>query len=144
MKKKFEKGMFIEKSVITNEEMAASRFHGSSPHVLSTPSLVGFMQSTCADLMAPFLDGNEMVVSVNIELSHIASAPIGSKITVRAEIEKIREREIVFKTEAFDESEKIAYGYNEMFIIDKERFARGVNRKKEQLSLSQDKKQEIA
>lgn len=144
MKKNFEKGMFIEKTVTTNEEMAASRFHDSSPHVISTPSIVGIMQSTCADLMAPFLDSDEMVVSVNIELSHIASAPIGSTITVRAEIDKIREREIVFKTEAFDESEKIAYGYNDMFIIDRERFAKGVNRKKDELRLTEDNKQEIA
>jgi len=137
MKNKFEKGMFIEKKIMTTPEMAASRFHDSSPHVLSTPSLVGFMQITCADLMAPFLDSNELVVSVKIELNHIASAPIGSTLKIRAEIHKIKGREIIFKIEAFDESEKIAYGFNDMFLIDNERFSKGVEKKKEKLDYTQ-------
>lgn len=137
MKNKFEKGMFIEKRIRTTPEMAASRFHQSSPHVLSTPSLVGFMQTTCADLMAPFLENNEMVVSVKIELNHTASAPIGAMIRIRAEIYKIRGREIIFKIEAFDETEKIAYGFNDMFLIDNERFSKGVEKKKEKLDYQQ-------
>ena len=129
MRRSFEPGMFIEKRIATKPEMAASRFHESSPQVLSTPSLITFVQTTSADLMAPFLDSGEMVVSIRIELSHLASAPIGSDITIRAEIIESKGATIYFKVDAFDESEKIASGFNDMYIVNEERFARGIERK---------------
>ena len=132
MKKTFEPGMFIEKKILTTTELAAGRFHDSSPKVLSTPSLIAFMQTTCADLMAPFLDKGEMVVSIRIDMSHFASAPIGSTLNIRAEIVDIKGNTIYFKIDAFDETEKIASGHNDMFIINEERFKRGVARKAEQ------------
>jgi len=129
MRPSFEPGMFIEKRIETKPEMAASRFHANSPRVLSSPSLITFLQTTCADLMAPFLDKGEMVVSVKIELSHFASVPIGSELMVRAEIVKSRGSTIYFKVDAYDETEKVASGYNDMYIINEERFARGIERK---------------
>lgn len=129
MKKKLASGMVIEKNIETTPEMAASRFHESSPRVLSTPSLIAFMQTTCADMMAPFLESNEMAVSTKIEMNHLTSTPIGMPITIRAEILKIEDKRINFKVEAFDDMEKIASAYNDMYIIDEERFERGITRK---------------
>ncbi len=129
MKDKLQAGMFVEKKILTIPEMAASRFHESSPRVLSTPSLLTFMQTTCADVLAPFLDKGEMAVSIKIEMSHLASTPIGMTITIRAEVIRVDGRRVYFKVEAFDEMEKIAQGYNDMFIIDEERFERGIRRK---------------
>jgi len=132
MRKNIESGMFIEKKIHTTPELAASRFHESSPKVLSTPSLIAFMQTTCADLVAPFLDKGEMVVSIRVDMSHFASAPIGSTIDVRAEIVDIKGNTVYFKIDAFDETEKIASGHNDMFIINEERFEKGVARKSEE------------
>jgi predicted thioesterase len=131
MRRSFQAGMFMEKKIETKPEMAASRFHENSPRVLSSPSLITFMQTICADLMAPFLDPAEMVVSVRMEMSHLASTPIGSTITVRAEIDRIEGNKVYFKIDAYDEVEKIATGYNDMFIINEERFERGIKRKLE-------------
>ncbi|MFQ5786941.1 MAG: thioesterase family protein [Thermodesulfobacteriota bacterium] len=129
MQKKLAPGMFIEKIIQTTPEMAASRFHESSPRVVSTPSLITFMQTTCADLMAPFLESDEMAVSTKIEMNHLASTPIGIPITIKAEIIKIDGRRINFKVEALDDMEKIATAYNDMYIISEERFERGLKRK---------------
>ena len=129
MQRKLALGLFVEKIIKTTPDMAASRFHESSPRVLSTPSLITFMQTTCADLLAPFLDSNEMAVSIKIEMNHLASTPIGMPITIRSEIIKIDEKRINFKVEAFDEMEKIASAYNDMYIIDIERFEKVLKRK---------------
>lgn len=129
MRWSFHTGMSIEKKIETKPEMAASRFHDNSPRVLSTPSLITFMQTTCADLMTPYLDEAEMVVSVRMEMNHLASTPIGSTITIRAEIDRIEGNKVYFRIDAYDEVEKIAHGYNDMFIINEERFERGVRRK---------------
>ncbi|MEE9252210.1 MAG: thioesterase family protein [Thermodesulfobacteriota bacterium] len=129
MKNKLEPGMFIEKKILTTPEMAASRFHKSSPRVLSSPTLLTFLQTTCADALEPFLDENEMAVTVKIEMSHLASTPIGMTVTIRAEILRIDGRRIYFRVEALDDIEKIAEGFNDMFIIDEDRFERGLKRK---------------
>jgi len=129
MRKKLETGIFIERNIKTSPEMAASRFHKSSPQVLSSPTLITFMQTTCADLLAPFLEEGEMAVSVRIDMSHLSSTPIGMGINIRAEIINIDGRNVNFKVEAFDEVERIAKAINEMYIIDKERFAKGIKRK---------------
>ncbi len=131
MKNKLEPGMFIEKRIETSPDMAASRFHESSPRVLSTPSLITFLQTTCADLMAPFLDEGEMAVSTRIEVNHFASTPIGMTITIRAEVKELDRNRIFFQVQAFDEMEEIASGYNDMFVINEERFERGIRRKLE-------------
>ncbi len=129
MKNKLEPGIFIEKKILTTPEMAASRFHKSSPRVLSSPTLLTFLQTTCADALEPFLDENEMAVTVKIEMSHLASTPIGMTVTIRAEILRIDGRRIYFRVEALDDIEKIAEGFNDMFIIDEDRFERGLKRK---------------
>lgn len=131
MRKSFQTGIFIERKIETKPEMAASRFHENSPRVLSSPSLVTFMQTMCADLMAPFLDKTEMVVSIRIEMSHFASTPIGSTINIKAEIIKIEGDKVYFKINAYDDVEKIATGYNDMYIINEERFNKGIRRKQQ-------------
>ena len=134
VRKSFQAGMFIEKKIETKPDMAASRFHRNSPQVLSSPSLVTLMQTTCADLMAPFLDSSEMVVSVRIEMNHFASAPIGSTILVKAEILKIEGDKVYFRIDAHDEFERIAAGFNDMYIIIEERFEKGVKKKIDSLA----------
>lgn len=134
VRKSFQAGMFIEKKIETKPDMAASRFHRNSPQVLSSPSLVTLMQTTCADLMAPFLDSSEMVVSVRIEMNHFASAPIGSTILVKAEILKIEGDKVYFRIDAHDEFECIAAGFNDMYIINEERFEKGVKKKIDSLA----------
>ncbi len=134
VRKSFQAGMCIEKKIETKPDMAASRFHRNSPQVLSSPSLVTLMQTTCADLMAPFLDSSEMVVSVRIEMNHFASAPIGSTILVKAEILKIEGDKVYFRIDAHDEFERIAAGFNDMYIINEERFEKGVKKKLDSLA----------
>jgi len=137
MKKNLRVGMSIEKRIRTEGEMAASRFHKDSPAaVLSTPSLVTFMQTTSADLLSQFLEGGEMAVSIRIEMNHLAATPIGMDVRIRAEIVRIEGRKVSFKVEAFDEVEKTSEGYHDMFVIDEERFDRGVAKKWENSRVS--------
>lgn len=75
------------------------------------------------------MEASEMAVSTKIEMNHLASTPIGMPIIIRAEIIKIEDKRIYFKVEAFDDIEKVASAYNDMYIIDEERFERGLKRK---------------
>lgn len=129
MKDRLKVGTFIEKKFNTTQEMSASRFHVSAPRVVSTPALAGFVQTACVELMDPFLDEGELAVSTRVETSHFSPAFIGSVLKIRVEVIRIDGRNVYFRVDIFDEKEKIASGYNDMFVIDEERFERGVKRK---------------
>jgi len=131
--KRLEKGMIAEKEVETDTSMAADRFHEKSPRVVSTPSLVGIIQAACAEVMAPFLVGNEMVVSVKIEMSHFGAVQTGTRIKLKIRTLEVRDRLVVFGIEASDGAQTVASGKNEMFVIDRERFEKGVKRHKAEL-----------
>ncbi len=126
--RRLEKGMFVEEEVPTDASMAADRFHEKSPRVLSTPSLIGIMQSACADVMAPFLNPDEMVVSIKIEMSHFGAVPAGTPVILKTSVAEVTDRQVVFSVEAFDGNHTIASGRNHMFIIDRERFEKGIER----------------
>ena len=74
-----------------------------------------------------------MAVTVRMEVSHLSSTPIGMTLTIRVEIIRVDGRSVFFKVEAFDEVEKTSEGFNDMFIIDQDRFNRGIDRKNAKL-----------
>lgn len=122
----------VEKEFETEASMAADRFHERSPKVLSTASLIGIMQIACAEVMAPFLMADEMVVSVRVEMRHFGAVPAGTRLTLKTEVTEIIDRQVSFNVEASDGRQTIASGKNYMFIIEKERFESGIERYKAQ------------
>lgn len=78
-----------------------------------------------------------MAVSTKIEMNHLASTPIGMRVTIRAEIKKIEGKRLNFEVEAFDKVEKIAVAYNDMYIIEEERFDKGIKRKISKIKVKQ-------
>lgn len=128
--KRLEKGMFSEKEVATDVSMAADRFHERSPRVLSTSSLIGIMQASCAEVMAPFLSEGEMVVSVRVEMNHFGAVPIGTRVKLKTKIVEVRDQRVIFSVEAQDGIQTVASGKNDMFIIDRKRFEKGIERHK--------------
>ncbi len=122
--------MSVKKEVETDALMAADRFHEKSPRVLSTASLIGIMQTSCAEIMAPFLGEDEMVVSVKIEMSHFGAVPIGTRVKLETEIVELRDRRVIFSVAAYNGKQTVATGKNDMFIIDRKRFERGIERQK--------------
>jgi predicted thioesterase len=59
----------------------------------------------------------------------MAATPAGMQVRIRAELLEVQGRKLLFKVEAWDEVEKIAEGEHERFIINWERFMKGVTEK---------------
>jgi predicted thioesterase len=101
------------------------------PAVLATPWLVGYLESTARDAIAACLDVNERSVGTFIELEHLAPAPEGFAITCRARVIHVDGSIVTFQVEAHDGVEPIARGIHRRAVIDVERFARRVKKKKD-------------
>jgi len=122
-----------ERVVITNSNQTTS-FLWEGENVLSTPSLISEMEETCRLLLKNILKDDEWdSVGTIVEIRHIAATPVGSKIILKAKVESVNNRKIMFSVESFDEIEKIGEGRHERFIINIPKFRSKFEEKKKKL-----------
>jgi fluoroacetyl-CoA thioesterase len=96
------------------------------PEVFATGFMVGLMEWTCVQLLAPHLDPGEGSLGVHIDVSHKAATPIGFTVTVEAECIEVRGPRAKFALRAHDGIDEIGSGTHERFIVTWNRFNRGV------------------
>lgn len=127
-------GTTKERVIITNSNQTTS-FLWEGENVLSTPSMISEMEETCRLLLKDFfLKDNEWdSVGTRVEIRHIAATPVGSKIRLKAIVESVNNRKVMFNVEAFDEMEKIGDGRHERFIINIPKFKSKFEEKKKKL-----------
>jgi len=100
------------------------------PAVLSTPSLIGLLERTARETLAPLLEPDERSVGAEIELRHFAPTPLGQRVTCLARVIHAEGKEITFHLEARDQDELIARGLHKRAVIRVESFARRVERER--------------
>jgi fluoroacetyl-CoA thioesterase len=97
------------------------------PHVFATGYMVGLIEWTCIQAVAPFLDWpEEQTVGTHINVSHLAATPPGLEVTVIVRLVEVNGRKLSFEVEAHDGIDLIARGIHERFIINKEKFERKI------------------
>ena len=87
------------------------------PAVLSTPNLIGILERTARHAIAPFLAEDERSVGVEIELRHLAPAPLGAQVTAIARVIGHSGRFVDFQIEARDAQELIARGVHKRAVV---------------------------
>ncbi|HYZ96337.1 MAG TPA: thioesterase family protein [Nitrososphaeraceae archaeon] len=127
-------GTTTERVIITNSNQTTS-FLWEGENVLSTPSMISEMEETCRLLLKDFFlkDNDWDSVGTIVEIRHIAATPVGSKILLKAIVESVDNRKVMFNVEAFDEMEKIGDGRHERFIINIPKFKSKFEEKKKKL-----------
>ncbi len=96
------------------------------PEVFATGFMVGLMEWTCVQLLAPHLDAGEGSLGVHIDVSHKAATPVGFTITVDAECIEVRGPRAKFSVRAHDGIDEIGTGIHERFIVTWDRFNKSV------------------
>ncbi len=96
------------------------------PDVFATGFMVGLMEWTCVQLLEPHLDAGEGSLGVHIDVSHKSATPPGMTVTVDAECIEVRGPRAKFKVVAHDGVDEIGAGTHERFIVNWDRFNRGV------------------
>jgi fluoroacetyl-CoA thioesterase len=96
------------------------------PEVFATGFMIGLMEWTCVQLLAPHLDPGEGSLGVHIDVSHKAATPVGFTITVDAECIEVRGPRAKFSVRAHDGIDEIGAGTHERFIVTWDRFNKSV------------------
>ena len=119
--------VFEESYVVKNENSAENMGSGDLA-VLSTPSLVAFMENATKNYLNKFLPEEMGSVGSNININHIAPTLIGKSITVRGKItEVIKEKKIKFSIEAYEKDKKIGDAEHTRVIINNTKFLEKLN-----------------
>jgi fluoroacetyl-CoA thioesterase len=107
---------------IVKQENTADFLGNEGVTVLSTPSMIGFMEATAAQIVTTKLPDNYRPVGTKINIEHISSTPVNTKVTIKATLMTVTGRKLRFKVEAFNEKYKIGFGEYEQHIINLDEF----------------------
>ncbi len=111
-----------ELTFTVEEQHTAAHMGSGTVKVLSTPSMILFMERTAQQLLAQSLPEGETSVGTLVNVRHLAAAPLGAQIRVRAEIEEQDGRRVLFSVEAWYGEKQIGVGQHERFIVNEARF----------------------
>ncbi len=100
------------------------------PAVLSTPWLIAHLEYAARNAIAPCLSADERSVGTFLEVEHLAPVPEGLTVVCRARVILADGPVVTFQIEAHDGFEVVAKGLHRRRVIDVDRFARRVARKK--------------
>ena len=130
-------GLTGELSITVGPDNRISFADTRMPAVLATPWLVGYLEYAARDAIAPLLEANERSVGTFIEVEHLAAAPEGFNVKCRARVIHVDGSAVTFQVDAHDGIEVIAKGIHRRRVIDVDRFARRVEKKRAKLAEAQ-------
>lgn len=129
-------GLTGEQSIEVGPSNRISFADARMPSILATPFLIAHLEYTARDTIADCLEEHERSVGTYVEVEHLAATPEGARVTCRARVIHVDGPVVTFQVEAHDEIEPIARGIHRRRVIDVDRFARRVARKRERLGSS--------
>ncbi|MGC8983415.1 MAG: thioesterase family protein [Desulfurococcaceae archaeon] len=105
-----------------SEEHAARHVGSGDVAVLSTPSMIAFMERTSMNCVQKYLPRGYTTVGTVVNVRHLNPAPIGSKIRVESRLVEKDGRRLVFEVKAYWGDVLIGEGLHERFIVNREKF----------------------
>lgn len=95
---------------VVTDEMTAKRIGTAGAKILSTPNMLGLMEGAALELAKCYLDEGMTTVGVEAHVKHLASTPVGMKVSAIATLRSIERRKMWFDIEVHDENGKCGEG----------------------------------
>jgi predicted thioesterase len=92
--------------------------------IFSTPDLVLLLEETAIEALAPCLGAHQSSVGSRVDIAHLAPTLLGQRVRCTATVTEVDRRRVVFAIEARDDTEVIATGSHERFVVDLEKFSK--------------------
>lgn len=98
--------------------MSVNRMKRPGAEVLSSPAMIQMMEQTCVHASEKHLPPGFTTVGYHVDVRHLASTPLGKRVTARAQLVQVDGNKLTFQVEAFDEDHrKIGEGFHRRAII---------------------------
>lgn len=128
--KKLKPGLSHQMEFVVEEEHSAAHLGSGSMRVLSTPSMILFMERTARIMMDERLPDTHTSVGVQVNVRHLAPSPVGNRVRAEAEITCVDGNTVNLDVAVWDGGVQVGEGQHERFVIDKERFLRRFDKSK--------------
>ena len=128
MQNELKPGLVCRKEFIVKPIHAAKVVGSGDVDVLSTPSMIAFMESTAMDCVKNLLGPDMITVGIKVCVSHKAPVPIGEKVTVEAKLVGVDGRKLTFEVRAVFKDVVVGEGVHERYMIERSRFLEKVKR----------------
>jgi predicted thioesterase len=122
-------GLFGQKEMVVEEKHLASVMGNVGAEVLSTHCVVLLMELASRNAVESLLGNGQMVVGTWIGIQHLAAVPKGHKVKAESRLIEIKGRSLTFDVAAYDSTEKIAVGTNQLLIVSTRKFLEKLKRK---------------
>ncbi len=124
-------GLVGEQVIVVGPDNRISFADSRMPAVLATPWLIAHLEYAARDALSACLEEHERSVGTYLEVEHLEPTPEGFTVTCRARVIHVNGPVVTFQVDAHDGSESIARGIHKRRVIDVDRFARRLERKRE-------------
>ncbi len=104
------------------EEHTAKHIGSGTIEVLSTPSMIAFMEHASLDCVQKYLPRGYTTVGIRVDVKHLKPAPKGAKITIKTKLVERNNKRLVFKVQALWGNIIIGEGVHERYIVDERKF----------------------
>jgi fluoroacetyl-CoA thioesterase len=121
-------GLKCTQEFTVGEEHTASHVGSGSVRVLSTPSMIAFMERASLECVQKHLPEGETTVGTMVCVKHLAPAPVGATIRVETELVSVEGRRLRFRVRAYWGETLIGEGEHERYIVNVERFLQKVQK----------------
>ena len=115
-------GIKGHQELVVTQELTAKNMGSGVMDVFATPAMLALMEKTAFTSVAEYLNEGCGSVGTKVDIEHVASSPVGMKITCDSELIEVEGRKLVFKVEAYDEKGLIGIGTHERFIVENKKF----------------------
>ena len=122
-------GLSLLKNYVIKSEHAAKSVGSGEVEVLSTPSMIAFMEKTARDCVQPKLAEGFITVGTRVDIRHLGPVPIGENLAVSVELKEINDRRLLFEVKAEWLNQSIGIGQHERYIVNKKKFLQKLKQK---------------
>jgi fluoroacetyl-CoA thioesterase len=110
-------GLTGEFEQLVTPELTADALGNKGVQVFATPFVINLMELTCNAAMKPHLSPGFASVGIMVEMKHLAATPVGMKVRAKATLLETDGKRCLFEVTVWDETEKIAEGRHERFVV---------------------------
>jgi predicted thioesterase len=117
-----QKGISRTEKYIVEEQYIADFLGSGKIEVLSTPSMILWMENTAMLLAQEHLPEGWITVGTAVNIKHLRASKLGAEITVTATLKEFKKKHLVLEVVAYEGEHKIGEGKHERHIVNKEKF----------------------
>jgi len=115
-------GFSCVKFFVVGDEHVAKHVGSGDVEVLSTPSMIAFMERVALECVQVFLPEGYTTVGTAVEVKHLNPAPKGAEVEVVAKLVEVEGRRLKFEVEARWGSVLVGKGVHERFVVERLKF----------------------